>query len=177
MQSSDRFFIFLFIFTAGCNPFDTAFSRYNFPDSLLGRDSAHALILEPVPDGDIAMTEKTIDLKNSARMNAPSLGRISLRVPAAWDTTYSWHDASDCSCCGENKIRIQSSKDEIKKERGWIHPGNYMVNFGITIIYTPCPIVYSSKDTVSPVVRYAEKFWIRIWKCYVSKTSFWKIKW
>ena len=48
------------------------------------------------------------------------LGNISLTIPNRYDTFSVWTHFSDCSSCGHEKYRFQSSKSPINLESGWI---------------------------------------------------------
>ncbi|MFZ1535318.1 MAG: hypothetical protein WAT14_14185 [Chitinophagaceae bacterium] len=57
--------------------------------------------------------DTTITLKNS-------LGSILVAIPNRYDTFLVWTHFSDCSSCGYEKYRFQSSKLPIGLESGWI---------------------------------------------------------
>lgn len=57
--------------------------------------------------------DTTITLKDS-------LGNISLTIPNRYDKFSVWTHFSDCSSCGREKYRFQSSKSPINLESGWI---------------------------------------------------------
>lgn len=70
--------------------------------------SKEATLLKP-----LNVRDTTIILKNG-------LGNISLAIPKRYDTFLVWTHFSDCSSCGYEKYRFQSSELPIYLESGWI---------------------------------------------------------
>jgi hypothetical protein len=66
-----------------------------------------------VPLEPLNSRDTTITLKDS-------LGNITLTIPNRYDTALVWTHFSDCSSCGYEKYRFQSSKLPIYLESGWI---------------------------------------------------------